>query len=337
MRNKILVAGVSVIVIVALAFGYWYLVLQKGAQGGRYTGTITIGVVPFPGYSGFYIARDKGLFKERGLDVQIKSFNTITDQVAAYNRGEIQMAAFNVADAVSVLIQSSDSKIVSVIDYSSGVDAIIGNSSIQSVNDIKGKRVAYEKGTLEEFLIASVLRKYSLSLDDVVSINANPEEAAAKLVAGEVEVAVTYEPYLSAALKNPSIREVYSTSQDPSMISDVLITTTNLIETNPETVKNILTAYFDATAYLDTHPDEAYAIIAQEFGISVSEVKNQMQGVSILSLLENKKAFDPGESETSFYLRLDTVAQFLVRIKGVLNRINTDTMVDPLFIRSLAP
>lgn len=334
MSKKVILILFTVLVLVG---GVLYsFLLQNKAKTGSYNNTITIGVVPFPGYSGLFIARDEEFFKETGLDVKIKSYNTIIEQIAAYNKGEIQMAALNVADAVGVSFGGIDSKIVSIIDYSSGVDAIIGNVSIKSINDIKGKRVAYEEGTLEEFFLASVLREYALSLDDVVSINASPEDSAKKLTAGEVDVAVTYEPYLSSALKDNNVRIVYSTNEDPSMISDVLMTTTSFVDNNPEIIKKILTSYFKALTYLDTNPEESYTIIAKEFGIKENEAKNQLQGVLILTLAENKKAFKPGEFEESFYLRLDAVGQFLTRIKGISNRINTDTLIDPSFIRSLS-
>lgn len=335
MNKKFLLILIATFILLSSIFCFYIFYPQDNINDNSKASTINIGVVPFPGYSGFYIARDKEFFKKKGLDVNIKSYNTISDQITGYNNGEIQMAAFNVADAVSILFDGVDSKIVAIIDYSTGVDAIISDLSIKTIDQIKGKRVAYEKGTLEEFLIASVLRKYTLSLDDVISIDANPEEAAKMLVTGETDVAVTYEPYLSDALKDPKIHLIYSTSEDPSMISDVLVVTTKLVDSKPEIIKNILVAYFEAQNYLETNPSDSYPIIAKELGIDEGQVENQLKGVSIRTLEQNKKAFEPGESEASFYLKLDAVGKFLARIKNILNIINTDILVDPYFIRSL--
>lgn len=333
MRKKAILTLIAVLVLIGLFF-YLYP-LRDGAKNNPYVGTVTIGVVPFPGYSAFYVARDKEFFKEVGLDVKIKSYNTLAEQTSGYNKKEAQLVAYNVADAVSVLFGGVDSKIVAIIDYSTGVDAIISDYSIKNASDVKGRRVAYEKGTLEEFLLASVLGKYTLSVDDVVSINASPEEAVKKLIAGEVDAAVTYEPYLSGALKDSRFHTIYSTKEDPSMISDVLMSSEKFVNDNPEVIRKILIAYFKARTYMDTNPDESRAIIAKELGIEANEIENQLKGVSIRTLAENKKAFESGESDASYYLRLDAVGKFLARIKNISNRINTDTLIDPSFVRSL--
>ncbi|MCX6747570.1 MAG: ABC transporter substrate-binding protein [Candidatus Nomurabacteria bacterium] len=104
--------------------GFYFYSLQNKIKTELDKGPITIGLVPFPGYSAFYIARDKGFFKEEGLDIEIRTFNTLAQQAADYANGEVQMVASNVADAVNVIFGGVNFKIVSVVDYSSGVDAI---------------------------------------------------------------------------------------------------------------------------------------------------------------------------------------------------------------------
>lgn len=141
----------------AIIFFLWGNV-QK-SKNGLYQDPISIGVVDFPGYAALFLADEKGYFKEAGLNVTLKKFTSLSDQSQAFLNNSIQGSAVNVFDALLYSYLGIDQKIVTVIDYSSGVDAVVGLNTIKNASDLKGKRVAYEVGTLEEFFFGFCSKK----------------------------------------------------------------------------------------------------------------------------------------------------------------------------------
>lgn len=334
--KKIIAIVLSCILLgVAIIFFLWENA-QKSKKG-LYQDPISIGVVDFPGYAALFLANEKGYFKEAGLNVTLKKFTSLTDQSQAFSDNSIQGSAVNVFDAVLYSYSDIDQKIVLVIDYSSGVDAVVGVNTIKNASDLKGKKIAYEVGTLEEFFLASLLKRESLSLADIITVDANPEEAVLKLKNGEAEAAVTYEPFVSLANSIPNVRTISSSAEFPGVISDVLTFKTDFVNQHPLTVSKILEAYFKAQNYVASYPDEAVQILAKGMNITVAEAAAQMRGVKILDSKTNKEILGTGFNEHSYYLNLEKINKFIsLNKKHNSLRLNTDKIVDSSFIRELA-
>ncbi len=59
----------------------------------------------------------------------------------------------------------------------------------------------------------------------------------------------------------------------------------------PDTVAALLRAYFRAVAVWKQHPDDAIAMVAEEYGQTTDEVYSQLQGVRLIDLSANQTAF----------------------------------------------
>ena len=149
----------------------------------------------WPGYFPLLVARDKGYFKEVGLDVEIKRYVALGELSKDYVAGKMQGRANLTLDAVKESLEGLNHKVVLAIDYSNGSDAIVARKDIETVRDFLGKRVGFEPDTLEEFFITWALSENDMKLSDIVSVSANPEETAKKLKAGEIDIAVSHEPF----------------------------------------------------------------------------------------------------------------------------------------------
>ena len=86
---------------------------------------------------------------------------------------------------------------VLALDDSAGGDGIVARKEIKSVRDLRGKRVAVQEGSVSQFFLNVLLRDAGLSEKDVRIVNMKPGDAGAAFVAGRVDAAVTWEPWLS--------------------------------------------------------------------------------------------------------------------------------------------
>ncbi len=316
----------------------FYLLFSKNPEerASLYDGEITIGVVPWPGYLGFYVARDKGFFEKRGLDVKIKSYETLSGLSDDYVKGLLQGRANLTLDAVTEALQGLDHKTILVVDYSSGADAIIAREGIRSLKDLKGKRIAYNFGTLEEYFLSYALETIGLSIDEVVGVNAYAEATEELLRDKAVDAAVVAEPFLGTYLKEGSYHTLISSKEARGLIADILTFRTDFIDRYPETVQEIVAAYFDTLDWIEKNQDEAFRILALEFNQSQEEVGGgQLLGLEIADRALNEEAFRSGFHSLSLYLQMGDIIKF-VHTHGaqdkIVREIESGDIIDSRFL-----
>jgi NitT/TauT family transport system substrate-binding protein len=337
-NKKIIIVFVLISIIVILGLGTTTTTTTTTTKEKLFTEKITIGVTHWPGYFGLHIADQKGFFKDSGLDVEVKMFPSLTDVSKAYREQNIEARGSPSFDVLKDANNGLDQKIVLVVDYSNGGDGIIASKSIKSIKDAKGKRVAFEKGTLEEFFFIHTLEHYSLGIKDIVPIDLGPKEAAQAIVDGTADIAVTFEPFMSEALALTGGNKIYSSADDPGFISDVLVFHPEFIKKYPETVQAIIEAYFKALQFTKDNPTEAEALLAKRLSISPAEVTSALMGITILSKDENRVAVTFSAGLESLYGNMRSVDNFLAEnlsIADINLRIDPDSLIDPSFIRSI--
>ena len=306
-------------------------------SGHLYKGKITIGTAIWPGYLALYVAQEKGYFRETGLDVDVTLGIGLEEVSKDYVAGKMQGRANLVFDAVKEWLGGFDHKVILAIDYSNGSDAILARQAILSVQDFKGKRVGYEFGTLEEFYLTWVLVENGMEISDIVPVNANPEEAAKMLKEGQVDVAVTYEPFVSKFVSSGDFHVVTSSADFPGLITDILTFRTDFIEAYPETIRAIVSAYFKAIDFWKTHPDEAHAIMAKKFKDTPESIAKQLKGVKLLDKRDNETAFTFSTGVQSLYGNLRQIDKFIQQHNnnGSSKPFRTDTLVERKFIKEI--
>jgi NitT/TauT family transport system substrate-binding protein len=251
--------------------------------------TVRIGTQPWIGYGPWWIAKEKGIFEKNGLKVELVDFIEDKEVNAAFASGQMDAANLATHTAIKLFASGLDLKIVLLEDASYQADAILAPSSVNSIADLKGKQVAYEEGTTSDLLLNYALMQNGMSVQDIVPVFMPASDAGSTLIAGQVDVAVTYEPYISAALaENTDLKLLYTAAERPGLISDVLAVRGNL---SPEVVARLLKVWDEALAFYKSNPDEAKAIIATNVGSTPEELKTAFDGVKFYDLAENRQQF----------------------------------------------
>lgn len=254
---------------------------------------VKIGVQPWLGYGPWWIAEQKGYFKKHGLDVEVVNFTWDADMGAAVASGNVQVIAAATNFLVAVLNQNIDLQGFLVLDASYEADAVLAPEAITSITDLKGKKVAYEAGATSDLLINYALKANGMSLKDIEPVQMAAADAGLALIAGRVDVAVTYEPYISAALREgKGYHVLYTAAARPGLISDVAVAERKFLAENPETIKAIIRAWDDAVAFLNANPEEGGKIIADAVHSPMDEFKVAMKGVRIYDLKQNNTLLD---------------------------------------------
>lgn len=251
--------------------------------------TVRIGTQPWIGYGPWWIAKEQGLFEKNGLKVELVDFIEDKEVNAAFASGEMDAANLATHTAIKLFAAGVDLKVALMEDASYEADAVLAPSSVTSIADLKGKKIAYEEGTTSDLLLNYALMNNGMSVADIEPIFMPASDAGATLIADQVDVAVTYEPYISAALAgNPDLKLLYTAAERPGLISDVLAVRGDL---DPQVTEKLLKIWDEALAFYKENPDQAKAIIANNVGSTPEELKTAFDGVKFYDLAENKQMF----------------------------------------------
>src|SRR6202171_4644694 len=239
--------------IVATALAAALLCSSALAQGTK----VAIGISGWTGFAPLTLAKEAGIFAKNGLDVTIKKIPQASRHLAIAS-GDIQCAATTVETWIVWNANGVATTQLFQLDKSYGADGMVVRNSIASIKDVKGKQVAASAPrTAPYFTLAWFLKKNGLSVKDVTVVNMEPGPAAQAFIAGQNDVAMTYEPYLSAVRAAPQAGTVIATTLDYPMIMDTFGCTPKFIAENDAAVKALVKSYFDALDMIKT--DQAKA------------------------------------------------------------------------------
>ncbi len=289
---------------------------------------VNIGISGWTGFAPLTLAKEAGIFAKNGLDVTIKKIPQASRHLAIAS-GDIQCAATTVETWIVWNANGVPTTQLFQLDKSYGADGMVVRNDVKSIKDIKGKTVAASApGTAPYFTLAWFLKKNGLSVKDVKVVNMEPGPAAQAFIAGQNDVAMTYEPYLSAVRAKPEAGKIIATTLDYPMVMDTFGCTPDFIAKNEGAVKALVKSYFEALEMIKNDEKKAFEIMGadvkqtgEKFGESAKYLRWQDQAAN--------KAFFAGDFKTFS----KEAADLLLEI-GVIKQIpDLSKLADPRFVQ----
>ncbi len=241
---------------------------------------VRIGTQPWIGYGPWYIAQEKKMFDAYGLSVELINFSQDQDVNAALASGKMEAANLATHTALKLFSNGLDVRIALLEDASLQADAILSTSGIASITDLKGKKVAYEEGTTSDLLLNYALTQNGMTLADIEPVPMPASDAGLALISGQVDAAVTYEPYITeAVVGKDGFQVLYTAAERKGLISDVFVFPASFLKEQPEAAANLLKVWDEALAFYKSNPEEAKAIIARAVGSEPEDLATAFDGV----------------------------------------------------------
>lgn len=236
---------------------------------------VAIGISGWTGFAPLTLAREAGIFRRHGLDVALRKIPQ-KDRHLAIAAGDIQCAATTVETWIVWNANGVATTQIFQLDKSYGADGMAARNAIAKIADLKGKTVAASApGTAPYFTLAWMLKKNGLSVKDVTVVNLEPQAAANAFVAGsgDLDAAMTYEPYLSAVRAAPQAGRIIATTLDYPMVMDTFGCTPKFLAENPKAAQALADSYFEAVEMIAKEPHKSFAIM----GADVKQTAEQFE------------------------------------------------------------
>ena len=250
------------------------------SDGGVYKDKIAIGCTTWIGYAPLHLAVEKGFFKDEGLDVEMRVIESAGDIKSAMKAGQIKGMAQTID--TEVMAQSSGINLTEVqpLCNSNGGDGIVAKKEYNSLADLKGKTIALNTtGGASLFWFNTLLEQQGMTMQDFDVKNMSAGDAGSAFVGGQVDAAVTWEPWLSKANETDFGKTLVTSKQSPGVIVDALCFDKDFAAKNPKTVQAIIKGWLKAVQYAKEHPDEAYPIMAESQHMTPAEFKEQLNNI----------------------------------------------------------
>lgn len=269
-RFKIALLLLALVAWLAVAvYGYTQTTTSTSSDGKKLTRV----VVGYQKADPADISRQRGelakKMKAKGYKVVFKEFQSGAALMTALKSGNIDYA--RLGDTPPVVNQASGLDLVYIgagasKEYGTGV--LVGkNSDITSIKQLKGKRIAYAKGTAAEFTIIQVLAKAGLTTKDVTLVNMDQGAASVAFAKGNVDAWVTWDPYTATAQVQQDAK-LLTNAKGLAMNRDFVVATRKYAK-NHTKVSSLLIKYMgqDMT-WATKHPTELIAMLSKTLKLS---------------------------------------------------------------------
>ena len=298
----------------------------------------SVGVVNWIGYGPMYCAAANGSYRKYGWDVKLVTFSDNSLMTGALEGGELEASTLTYDQVISSASKGWKLRVVMPLDYSVGGDAILAKVAIRTVKDLKGRNVAFQPSSPSDFLLGYALAQAGLSQSDIRAVNATPEGVVAIMASGSVDAGVTYEPSVSMIRKlggGNQFHVLLSSREARGLITDVLALKESTIAKNPQLVQALIRGTMDGLDFMTREPDKAAALIGRALGLSVADVKAQLQNIENPPLAQLGDVFKKSPVLPSFYASGTIIGGILKREGQIRTLPPIEATYDASFIAAL--
>lgn len=216
-------------------------------------------------FAGYYMAKEKGFYKDAGLDVEIREFNNEVNVIDDVVKGK---SVFGVGYSSLIYEKANTKEIVllsAMAQSSPNVLVSLQSSNIKSIKDFKNKKVALSSSSLHNASFISMLQSKNISFKDMKIIE--PTFDVAELLSGKVDLAFYYVSNELFYLEKKGVKYTVWNPKDYGFdfYSDILFTSSSELNTNPKVVENFTKASLRGWEYAYSHINETVEIILNQY------------------------------------------------------------------------
>ena len=295
------------------------IMMLSGCSKPQETTTLNIG---FQKYGVLPIIKARGdldkALKEKGVNVKWVEFPAGPQLLEGLNVGSVAFGESG--EAPPIFAQAANSNLVYVANQPAAplAEALIvpKDSAIQSVQDLKGKRVVLNKGSNVHYLLLKVLEANHLKLDDIQVVYLPPADARAAFEKGAVDAWVIWDPFFAAAEKQLNAK-VIATGQNLVNNHQFYLADRKFAEQHPDVLKIVVNELNTTTQWVSQHQTDAAKLLEKPTGLPLD----------ILNTSISRMGFGVTPISNDVVKKQQAVADAFYQQKLIPNKINIQAAV----------
>lgn len=285
---------------------------------------LRIGTNVWIGSEPLYLARELGRLD--AATVQLVEYPSASEVLRAFRNQAIDGMVISLDELFELAVDGFRPRVILVVDVSHGADVVVGRRGMRTMHDLKGKSIAVESSALGAFVLSRALALNGMQPSDVNAVHLESNEQPSAFEKGQVEGAVTFDPYRTQFLQ-AGAKTLFDSTQIPGEIVDVLAVRDTALDKQPKAIQALLAGWFDAIDYLKRVPKDA----ARRMGIRQQTTGEQFleaeQGLHIPSREENLRMLGGAAPELTVTGR--RLMALMVDAKLLRTELNIDGVLAP--------
>jgi sulfonate transport system substrate-binding protein len=210
-----------------------------------------------------------------GVKISWHEFTSGLPLLEALNLDNLDFSA-DVADTVPVFAQAAGAKLSFVAQEapSPAAQAIVvrADSPLQSVADLKGKKIGFAKAAGVHYLLIAALDKAGLSFKEIEPAYLTPADGRAAFERGAIDAWVVWDPFLSAAQRQSKLR-VLADGTGIASYQRYYLAGTPFANARPDVLRVLYGELHKAGLWVKQKPAEAAALLAPVWGLDVATIE----------------------------------------------------------------
>jgi NitT/TauT family transport system substrate-binding protein len=219
-------------------------------------------------HSPYFVALDKGWYKEEGLEVNIVTGKGSGDVVKKVDVGSVDIGIVDAGVLIMARAQGANVKIVSMLfDKSPYCMWMWKDSGINSPKDLVGKKIGAPPGDAQRTIFPALAQVNGFDPDKVTFVNIAAEAKFTALAAKQVDVIFDYysgAPFFYKAMGRENVKYMMFADWGVDVYSNALVASEKYIKENPGIIKRFVKASLRGWEFALKNPEEAIEIMARQ-------------------------------------------------------------------------
>jgi sulfonate transport system substrate-binding protein len=201
-----------------------------------------------------------------GYSVTWTEFQFGPPMLEAMRAGSIDFGG--VGDTPPIFAQAAHSDLVYVAGQRAGLSAILvpQSSQVRSIQDMKGKRIAFARGSSAHGFLLMTLEKAGLRYDEIQPVALAPADATAAFERGAIDAWSIWDPYVSLFQARPGVRTLV-TNDDIGEQNSFFIAARQFAQADPKVTDAIIDTLIESAAWGAQHRPELSRLLASVTGL----------------------------------------------------------------------
>jgi len=216
-------------------------------------------------FAGFYMAKEKGYYKEVGLEVELKEHDFHTNTVLDVENGK---TTYGIGYPNIILDKSNGAKInliSATLQSSPHVLITLNSSNIKSIEDFKNKKIMIEDNAIKTAPLLSLLYSHNVNFEDITIVP--PSFNINDLVNKKVDI---YSAFISNEVYKLKEQNINYDIWDPKdygfdFYNDILFTSSTELKQNPKRVESFKKASLKGWEYAFNNIEETIEVIQKKY------------------------------------------------------------------------
>jgi NitT/TauT family transport system substrate-binding protein len=311
---------------------------------------LVVGVVTWGGYAGgqyfnkgFNASENSRYWSDYGILVQFKVIDDYNASRDAFKSGAVDVL-WTTADSFPTEaggLKEFDPVIIFQSDWSRGGDAIVVREGINSINDLRGKKISVAQGTPSHTFLLWLLNTAGLTQKDVtIVVVPSAIDSATTYKAQQVDAAVVWSPDDIDCVKNVTGTKILKSTKGTNIIADVFYVKRDFLNSHRNEIKALIEGWMKGAAEINTNivaKQEAAKILAIGLNQPENFCLDAINNVRLTTIGDNKNFFNvdggyAGVKGEDLYTKMSQVYQSINLAKDVPSWRN---VVDTSLIREI--